>query len=102
MLFMQLSTISAGIWKDVLKKRRSSEYNYVIYSCCNIVYSVLSITIPLTFTYQIVDVNVHVIHCSHQIYRCHEYQGTYGRIVIDLEKMKASQQEAVYVSFLHI
>ena len=36
---------------------------------------------------------------SHQIYRCHEYQGAYGRIVIDIEKMKASLQETMYVLF---
>ena len=38
---------------------------------------------------------MYLIYGSHQIYRRHEYQGVYnGRIVIDLEKMKASQQKA--------
>ena len=36
------------------------------------------------------------------IHRCYEYMGdkTYGRIVIDLEEMKASQQKAMYVPFV--
>ena len=40
------------------------------------------------------------MYSSHQTYRCHEYQGAYGKIVIDLQKMKAFQQSAMYVSFL--
>ena len=84
-----------NIW-DVLKKWILSEYYYVINLCCSIVYSTL---LFLTFTYKSVDVSVHLLYCSYQIYRCHEYQGAYGRIVIDLQEMKVSQQEAMYVLF---